>query len=156
MRGQSYQSRFYELLSENENGCLLWIGGTIKSNGREGFLYGRLKVDGTFVLAHRHAYQLKHSNIPRGMCVLHRCDTPLCCNYNHLFLGTHADNMRDMAEKNRAAKNNGDSNGNSVLTVSDVLEIRLSEESYSTIARSFGVCKSTIHNIKTRKQWKHL
>jgi hypothetical protein len=52
-------------------------------------------------LAHRVAWEKVHGPIPQGMQVLHRCDTPLCVNVEHLFLGTNADNQRDKASKGR-------------------------------------------------------
>lgn len=55
--------------------------------------------------AHRMALQLSGVDIPNGMLVCHRCDNPPCCNPAHLFLGTAADNTRDMMSKGR----NGDS-----------------------------------------------
>ena len=70
------------------------------------FLPTRMKNKGS----HRIAYSLIKGAIPKGMCVCHTCDNPLCCNPDHLWLGTHAENMTDMAAKNRAHKNIGDNN----------------------------------------------
>jgi hypothetical protein len=63
--------------------------------------YGVLSVDGNMQLAHRLVWVYTFGPIPPGMCVLHRCDNPPCCNPDDLFLGTQADNMRDMAAKGR-------------------------------------------------------
>ena len=56
--------------------------------------------------AHRVAWELKYGPIPQGLHVLHRCDNKKCVRVSHLFLGTHADNMRDMAVKGRAVSPN--------------------------------------------------
>jgi HNH endonuclease len=75
--------------------CILWSGRSTV-NG-----YGILNWAGRPWLAHRLAWTEAHGVIPSGMNVLHRCDVRPCINPDHLFLGTHADNMRDLREKQR-------------------------------------------------------
>ena len=60
-------------------------------------------------LAHRYAFELANGPIPTGMHVRHTCDNPPCVRIDHLVIGTHADNMRDMSERKRAAT--GDRHG---------------------------------------------
>ena len=66
--------------------------------------YGLYRVNGTRKMAHRYAWELVNGPIPAGMCVLHSCDNPPCCNPDHLFLGTHAENMADMVRKGRSTR----------------------------------------------------
>jgi len=51
--------------------------------------------------AHRMAWTLVYGDIPSGLFVCHHCDNPGCVRIDHLFLGTNADNMRDMWRKRR-------------------------------------------------------
>lgn len=82
--------------SKGVAGCWPWIS----KNNRSG--YQKTKVHGKSVYAHRLVYSLATGkDIPSGLFVCHRCDNPSCCNPSHLFLGTHADNMRDCARKVR-------------------------------------------------------
>lgn len=89
------EKRFWERVSKQDNGCWLWTGHT---NPRG---YGVIAVNGTMWLAHRYSYQLHTGSIPDKLFVCHKCDVPSCVNPDHLFLGTHQDNMDDMAAKGR-------------------------------------------------------
>ncbi|MHB1172823.1 MAG: HNH endonuclease signature motif containing protein [Lacisediminihabitans sp.] len=57
--------------------------------------------NGRPVYVHRLAWQDANGPIPDGMLVCHRCDNPACYHLPHLFLGTYADNNRDMVAKGR-------------------------------------------------------
>jgi len=91
------EERFWsKVLIKEPDECWIWTA-FIDRHG-----YGRFYVDGEMMQTHRIAYTLTHGPIPPGMEVCHKCDNPQCCNPNHLFLGTHADNMLDMRQKKRA------------------------------------------------------
>lgn len=81
--------------------CWEWTGP--KSGSRKGRYYGYFKINKKNIKAHRFSYELHKGKIPETILVCHSCDNPGCCNPDHLFLGTHADNMRDCANKGRTA-----------------------------------------------------
>ncbi|AIS95347.1 HNH endonuclease family protein [Burkholderia thailandensis MSMB59] len=134
------------------SGCIEWTGVTVKSNGSEAHRYGRYTVGGKKHLAHRFAYERAHGPIPAGLMVLHRCDNTRCCNVDHLFLGTHLDNMADMRAKGRGNKKrppvwSGSRASRAKLTDADIQEIRTARaEGVTTIelARRFKVHTSVI------------
>jgi hypothetical protein len=74
--------------------CWIWRG-----QMKDG--YGRFGRGRSRRYAHRLAWELTHGEISVGLCVLHRCDRPPCCNTAHLFLGTQAENMADRDRKGR-------------------------------------------------------
>jgi hypothetical protein len=88
-------ARFWTHIDKSGD-CWLWQGSKTTSG------YGKFKGRfGAFLQAHRFAYFLHYKVDPGALNVCHRCDTPACCNPEHLFLGTQADNLRDMREKGR-------------------------------------------------------
>lgn len=77
------------------SGCWLWTG-ALDTDG-----YGMIAVGRGPKAAHRISWILHKGEIPLQQHVLHHCDIPCCVNPAHLFLGTHADNMKDGAKKGR-------------------------------------------------------
>jgi hypothetical protein len=87
------------------NECWLWtakarIGNTARFDGY-GSILGIVNGKKRPCYSHRIAWELTFGAIPDGLCVLHACDVSLCCNPNHLFLGTQTDNMHDCHRKGR-------------------------------------------------------
>lgn len=93
-RAIPWRMRFWQKVVKTKT-CWLW------SASKNDTGYGWFKRDGRMRGAHRMAYELRRGKIPSGMSVLHRCDTPACVRPAHLFLGTQADNVRDMLAKGR-------------------------------------------------------
>lgn len=129
--------------------CNLWTGHI----GKEGYGLTYLPGCGT-VSAHRLAYcqgnGLELEDI-KGLHVCHKCDVRHCVNPDHLFLGTHQDNMDDMVAKGRQRTPRGEKHGSCKLSDKQVVEIR---ELYATgqftqavIARRFRVHQSNISHI---------
>lgn len=82
-------------IPEPNTGCWLWIRRLDKQG------YGRAKLKGKKIGAHRFSWMEHNGPIPKDLFVLHKCDTPACINPNHLFLGTARDNFDDMVRKGR-------------------------------------------------------
>lgn len=84
--------------------CWVWAGGL-----RRG--YGTVVIGSLRKYAHRASWELTNGDIPEGLCVLHRCDNPPCCNPAHLFLGTVQENNADRVAKGRGRGAIGEANG---------------------------------------------
>lgn len=76
--------------------CWEWMG------GGNGVGYGQVRLNHRQIGTHQAAWELTHGAVPPGMWVLRKCENPLCCNPNHLYLGTAKDNRRRMSKLTRA------------------------------------------------------
>jgi hypothetical protein len=103
--------------------------------------------------------------VASGIDVCHACDNPSCCRPDHLFLGTRSDNMQDMHAKGRypaSRRGNfrrGSATSWSKLTETDVRTIRTDAAagtSTSTLARRYGVNRTTIEAAVHKKTWRHV
>lgn len=131
--------------------CHWWVG--CNSGG-----YGQISINGDMVYSHRVAYSMAVGEVPGDMEVCHKCDNPSCVNPDHLFRGTHSENMKDMVDKSRtgADKRRGEKNATSKLKDSQVMRIRGSIGTLASIGKRYGVSESTVSLIKKRKIWSHL
>lgn len=85
----------------DDNGCWNYSGCKQKYNGYGVVMIGGRK--GKRFYTHRLYWEKYNGPIPDDLHVLHKCDNPACINPDHLFLGTHKENMEDMIAKGRAA-----------------------------------------------------
>lgn len=122
--------------------------------------------------AHRVAWMLANrKHIPEGMHILHRCDNPACVNIDHLWLGTHAENMADMAKKGRtrnlpgrlaSAKldRKGSKNNFAKIDEATVLMIRSEREkkgsTFTELSEQFSISRSLACQIVNRQIWTHV
>jgi hypothetical protein len=147
-------------MPEPNSGCWIWLGniGHHKTGDR-----ARMSVRNKKTFAYRAAYEAySGKTIPEGMVICHRCDNPICVNPDHLWVGTQADNLRDMYRKRRHvvvyhighSRNNGENNPRARLTVDNVIAIRNSTETSAELGRRYGVSRLTIRDVRSRRNWK--
>lgn len=122
--------------------------------------YGQVSRGGRYMRAHRVAWELENGRrVPDGMCVLHACDNPRCCNPHHLRIGTHAENMREMVIRRRGRSRRGTSHANAKLDEAAVRKIKAAlgkGTSQRTLSREFRVSPACIWAIKNGRTWRHV
>ncbi len=119
--------------------------------------YGNVNIDGKNFTSHRFTWMISRGAIESGKEVCHRCDNRSCCNPDHLFIGTHKENMRDMIGKGRGRQ--GFNQREKRLKRSEVIQIRImasSGHSLAEIAKHFKITISNASYIVTRKTWQNI
>lgn len=144
--------RFLDKVKKTK-GCWMWTGCVGKTSGYGLFGFDKLRS------AHRVAWLIFKGPIPKGKCVLHKCDTKLCVNPDHLFIGTHKDNIRDMWQKGRQRVVVGSSLPHAKLnerSVRIIRELRQQGHKYYVIAARFGVNPVTVGDVIRGSSWVHV
>lgn len=101
MRGRPVtpiEERLYRnVIKVQSTDCWEWQGGTNNIG------YGMIRDNEikNMRTTHRVSYEIANGSIPKGKCVLHKCDNVLCVNPDHLWSGTRLENTRDMIQKKR-------------------------------------------------------
>jgi len=152
---------------EKQGNCWIWIAS--KRNKGYGAIAWKDKDSGKTIQerAHRLSYRLFVGLNPSNLFVLHKCDNPACCNPDHLFLGTKADNNRDMVEKGRHIPGGthcgesgkwkrGKAHHNAKVDENIVRKIRKDKEkmSYSQLKDKYGLSTTCLFKIVHKKTWK--
>ena len=150
-----------ELIEKHANNYAVSSTGCWEYQGcieRKGYGTAKIQLDGVAgnYRVHRLAYFHRHKVDPKHLLVCHHCDNPSCINPDHLYIGTDADNKRDVVERGRQK---GSSNNFSRLTEENVIDIKkriAKKEKYVSIAESYGVKYGAIADIAVGRNWKHV
>jgi hypothetical protein len=164
MRRKEFSDVWEFIQKGHEDVCWIWTG--LKTSSKSTHRYGAIGINGKSYLAHRIVYALTYpgSISPRAPndrakkeFVLHRCDEPLCCNPNHLFLGNYADNNKDAKNKGRSNCRKREQHNLAKLNEKQVAAIRVLYRyghCRAEMARRLNVSWSCINLIVKNKNWK--
>lgn len=136
----------------NEKGCWICVSHALDKDGYPLFTHPITKK---LIHIHRYMYEQRFGDLKDLYCC-HKCDTPLCINPDHIFLGTAKTNAEDCLKKGRHTDKHGEKHHLAKLTEHDVLEIRKDVRPKSQIAKEYGVSWSCIYDVKKRRRWGYL
>ena len=156
------EERFWAKVPERPDvGCWIWAGTSI--SGYPAIRMGRKNEP--WLRAHRVSYEIHHGPVPEGLFICHKCDTPRCVRPDHLYAGTHVDNMRDMHERGREnitglrPAKPGSAHFMAKLSETDVHEIRKLRAAgcgLKEIGKQYGIAPTHVHKIAHKKVWGHI
>lgn len=129
--------RVLSKLPQPEEGCWIWPF----AKSAQG--YGVVGISGTKRTIYVHRLMWQHANrmeVPEGKEVCHTCDNPACARPSHLFAGTHAENMRDAAQKGRKTRF-------SMEQIQQVVALRNQGHNARAIHELTGISRSALRDI---------
>lgn len=145
------EERFWEKVKKSDHGCWEWTACKVFGYGKIGLGSGNGSAQ-----AHRVSWEIHFGPIPNGLHVCHRCDNPGCVRPDHLFLGTAADNMRDMTTKGRRALGPKMRSPLTAEAVSEIVSRVRAGEEQKRLATEYGVSRATVCRIANGLRWAHV
>jgi DNA-binding CsgD family transcriptional regulator len=141
----SKAARFWRQVEVQDTGCWNWI--TKHKRIRPAF-----PLNNRIMNTQRAAWILTHGPITSNLWVLHKCNNASCCRPDHLYLGTHKQNMEDRDNAQRTAKRAR--HGMAKLTEDQVALIRSSNQGSRELAAILGIARNYVSSIRKGKRWK--
>jgi hypothetical protein len=144
-----------KFIIDDAAGCWNWIAAT---NARGYGVVGRGGRGAGLHKAHRASWMVHRGDIPDGMWVLHKCDNPRCINPEHLYLGDHQQNVRDMVSRGRNVipDNRGERASWAKLTAEAARDIKSRRLTGREFAELYRVSLSAVRRIWEGKNWSSL
>lgn len=122
------------IIKDPVTGCWNWQLSKMKG-------YGRVWNGKRYEAAHRVAYELWIGPIPWPLYGCHKCDNRACCNPDHVFLGTHQENIQDASIKGRLKRQHK-------VTDAQIVAIRKDPRIGRLIANDYGISDTLVYGIK--------
>lgn len=111
--------------------------------------YGSMMIGGIRTQATHLIIELQTKRpIPEGKEVCHICDNPPCINPDHLFIGTHKENLFDAASKGRRLYKLSDEKAKEIRAL-----YAKGGESERSLAKKYGVARTTISLLLKGRTW---
>lgn len=127
-----------------ENGCWLWTG-SYSGNGRPRICHDKKQYS-----ASRVSFEVFKKEKLGDRLACHSCDDERCVNPDHLWAGTHDQNMVDMVQKQRSKSSLSD------VAVLQLMKMRESGITYRECGEEFEVSPYVVYQIIKGKNFKHL